>query len=75
LAKFLAPFEIIPFSEAAAATYGRIRAGLEKSGLLVGAFDLLIGVQALSENLILVTNNEREFRRIPGLTVENWVMI
>lgn len=73
LAQFLVPFEIIPFSEVAAATYGRIRTVLEKTGSLVGAFDLLIGAQALSENLIVVTNNEKEFRRIPGLMVENWV--
>ena len=74
LAGFLAPLEILPFSETAAAVYGNIRADLERSGVPIGAFDCLIGAQALAGNLTLVTNNEREFRRIPGLTVENWTM-
>jgi tRNA(fMet)-specific endonuclease VapC len=73
LVQFLVPFEILPFSESAAAIYGRIRSGLEKTGQIIGPYDLLIGAQALSERLTLVTNNEREFQRIPGLTIENWV--
>ncbi len=75
LIQFLAPFEILPFSETAAAIYGRIRSDLEKKGQNIGPYDLLIGAQALSENLTLVTNNEREFRRIPGLMIENWVAL
>ena len=75
LVQFLAPFEILPFSETAAAVYGRIRSDLEKSGQIIGPYDLLIGAQALSEKLTLVTNNEREFQRIPGLTIENWVVL
>lgn len=73
LIQFLAPFEILPFSENAASVYGRVRSALEKTGQIIGPYDLLIGAQALSERLILVTNNEREFRRIEGLTIENWL--
>jgi tRNA(fMet)-specific endonuclease VapC len=74
LIKFLAPFEILSFSEAAATAYGRIRTDLERQGAPIGAYDLLFAAQALGEGLILVTNNEREFRRIDGLAVENWVV-
>ena len=73
LVKFLAPFEILPFTDTAAMVYGRIRADLEQSGLPIGAYDLMIGAQALAGGLTLVTNNEREFGRIAGLQVENWV--
>jgi tRNA(fMet)-specific endonuclease VapC len=73
LLRFAAPFKVVPFSEAAAVFYGKVRADLEKNGQIIGPYDLLIGAQALAEKLILVTNNEREFRRIPGLAVENWV--
>ncbi|KXG75827.1 tRNA(fMet)-specific endonuclease VapC [Fervidicola ferrireducens] len=73
LAAFIAPFEILPFSDKAATSYGEIRAFLEKRGESIGAYDLLIAAHALSENLTLVTNNVREFAKIPGLSVENWV--
>ena len=73
LAEFLAPFEIVPFAESAAAEYGEIRAFLEKKGTPIGAYDLMIAAHALSLNLILVTNNIREFERIPKLQFENWV--
>ena len=73
LVKFLAPFEIMPFTMISTGIYGQIRSGLEKSGLPIGPYDLLIAAQALAENLTLVTNNEREFRRIPELVCENWV--
>jgi tRNA(fMet)-specific endonuclease VapC len=52
--------------------YGRLRSGLEKSGLLIGAYDLLIAAHALALGLTLVTNNVREFQRVPGLRLENW---
>ena len=52
--------------------YGEIRAALEQQGRLIGNNDLWIGAHALAMNLTLVTNNEREFKRIPGLPVENW---
>lgn len=73
LTAFLAPIEIIPFSEKAATTYGKIRANLEKRGKIIGAYDLMIGAHALAEELILVTNNVREFERIPNLSIENWI--
>jgi tRNA(fMet)-specific endonuclease VapC len=75
LVQFLAPFEILPFSETAAAIYGRIRSDLEKKGQIIGSYDLFIGAQALSGKLTLVTNNEREFQRIPGITIENWAVL
>lgn len=52
--------------------YGEIRATLEKQGRLIGNNDLWIGAHALALKLTLVTNNEREFKRIPRLSVENW---
>lgn len=56
----------------AAVHYGKLRAGLEKSGSLIGAYDLLIAAHALALQLILVTNNVREFQRVQGLRLENW---
>lgn len=73
LVSFLAPLEILAFSDADAIVHGQIRADLEAGGTPIGAYDLLIGAQALAQGLTLVTNNEREFKRIPGLNVENWV--
>ena len=72
LKEFLAPFKLIPYDLAAAQTYGSIRAELEKTGDLIGREDLLIAAHALSANLTLVTNNEKEFNRIPNLKLENW---
>ena len=73
LIKFLAPLEILPFTEKAADIYGRVRSYLEKTGSTIGTLDLFIGAQAKSENLVLVTNNVTEFSRIPNLKIENWV--
>ena len=56
----------------AGAAYGSIRSRLEQQGRVIGNNDLWIGAHALSLGLILVTNNEREFRRIDGLSIENW---
>lgn len=72
LTGFLSPLEILPFSYKAAVKFGEIRAGLEKNGQIIGAYDLLIAAHALSENIILVTNNIKEFSRIPNLSLENW---
>lgn len=72
LANFLAPITILPFSDRASVIYGQIRADLEKQGQIIGAYDLLIAAHALSEDLIMVTNNTKEFRRIPNLTLKNW---
>ena len=73
LTDFLMPFDVIPYDEDAANVYGRIRVQLQRQGQLIGPMDLLIAAHALSRDLILVTNNDREFRRVAGLTVENWV--
>jgi len=73
LDQFLLPLTIIDFDHAAAQAYGKIRSTLEQCGTPIGALDLQIAAIALSRNLIVVTNNTREFARVPGLTVENWV--
>jgi len=57
---------------AAAAHYGEIRAALQKKGAMIGPNDLWIAAHARAAALVLVSNNEREFRRVPGLKVENW---
>jgi tRNA(fMet)-specific endonuclease VapC len=73
LLQFLFPFQILDFDQLAAVQYGTIRSGLESKGKPIGSMDLLIAAQAKSRDLILVTNNEKEFKRIEGLKVENWV--
>ena len=70
---FLAPFEIMPFDDRAAEVYGRIRAGLESKGMPIGSMDMLIAAHALSLGVALVTNNAKEFKRVPRLQVANWV--
>ena len=72
LAEFLAPLEILPFDDAAALEYGKLRCILERRGKPIGAMDLLIAAHALAGQSVLVTNNEREFKRIPSLTIQNW---
>ena len=72
LDEFTAPFEIAPYDEIAARAYGLIRNQLKKSGRPIGPLDMLIAAHAVGHGLILVTNNEKEFRRIKELTVENW---
>ncbi len=64
--------EIRPFDKKAAIAYGGVRSDLERKGSIIGGNDLLIAAHALSLNLILVTNNEKEFCRIHGLKIENW---
>jgi tRNA(fMet)-specific endonuclease VapC len=70
---FVSPLEIAPYDDLAATHYGRIRAQLERAGYPIGAMDLLIAAHARSMAVPLVTNNLREFGRIKGLTVENWL--
>lgn len=72
LANLLDSLIVLPLPEAAGAIYGRIRSDLGRRGQMIGANDLWIAAHAMAANLILVTNNEREFRRIDGLSVENW---
>jgi tRNA(fMet)-specific endonuclease VapC len=73
LLRFLVQFNVVAFDEAAAREYGLIRASLEKQGRVIGNMDMLIGAHARALGCILVTNNEKEFKRIEGLKVENWV--
>lgn len=70
---FISTFEIVPFDEKSCEIYARIRASLEKSGVPIGPMDLLIASISLANNYILVSNNIKEFRRIKGLKLENWV--
>ena len=70
---FQARIEVLPFSRRAAAHFGQIRAGLERIGRPSGSYDMLIAAHARSESLAIVTNNVREFERVPGVIVENWL--
>lgn len=74
LSEFLIPLEILSFGEAATLAYGTIRALLQRQGKIIGAMDLLIAAHALSLDAALVTNNLKEFDRVPGLKLENWVV-
>jgi tRNA(fMet)-specific endonuclease VapC len=73
LEEFLTPFQILSYDENASKFYGEIRSLLESQGNIIGPLDLLIAAHALSKNLVLVTNNEKEFKRIPSLKIQNWV--
>lgn len=65
--------QVEPLTDAAAVHYGQIRSTLERAGKPIGNNDLWIAAHARAEGWVLVTNNEREFRRVKGLAVENWV--
>ena len=73
LQRFISPFQIYDYSEKACDYYGKIRTDLAKQGKIIGAMDLMIAAHALSEGATIVTNNTKEFCRIEGLKVENWV--
>jgi tRNA(fMet)-specific endonuclease VapC len=73
LAKFLQPLNIISMDRSAAKEAAAIRAQLEKQGVPIGPYDLLIAGLARSRDLTLVTNNTQEFNRVDGLKIENWV--
>ena len=72
LNQFLVPLDIIEFDANAAIEYGIIRAELERAGTPIGPLDMLIASHAKSLDLTLVTNNEKEFKRVDGLAIENW---
>jgi tRNA(fMet)-specific endonuclease VapC len=69
---FVARLDVLPFDAKAAAHYGQLRAELERAGTPCGPHDMQIRGHARSEGLIVVTNNLREFSRMPGVRVENW---
>jgi len=69
---FLRPLTVIDFTSGDAIAYAGVRAKLERTGTPIGPLDMLIASQAVARRLTLVSNNEREFRRVVGLTIENW---
>ena len=69
---FLRPLTILDFVSADAATYAQIRARLERAGKPIGPLDTLIAAQAVARKLTLVSNNRKEFGRVPRLAIENW---
>lgn len=69
---FLRPLSILPFTSDDAAAYAMLRAKLERVGKPIGPLDTLIAAQAVARNLVLVSNNEREFGRVAGLQLQNW---
>jgi len=72
LDEFLIPFTFLAFDELSTVAYGKIRTRLEAQGTPIGAIDFLLAAQALSNQLTFVTNNVREFARVPGLRIEDW---
>lgn len=74
LEMFLSTLEILPFDESTIWHYGDLRTNLERLGQPIGTLDTMIAAHALAIGTILVTNNTREFERVPGLRLENWAM-
>jgi tRNA(fMet)-specific endonuclease VapC len=72
---FLERFVSLPFGDEAALLFGQIRASLASAGTPIGAYDLQIAAIALTNNLILVTHNTREFERVNGLQLEDWEIV
>jgi len=72
---FCSRLSVVPYTEKAAQHYGQIRTALEKRGEPIGVNDLHIAAHARSEGLILVTNNEKEFAKVPSLQIENWIAL
>ena len=73
IAEMLENLTVLSFEPPADAAYALLRVGLERTGTLIGPNDLLIAAQSLSLGLVLVTDNEREFSRVTGLAIENWL--
>jgi len=73
LDEFMLPMEVAAFDEQATVAYGVLRAALEKQGTPIGPLDTMIAAHALSLSVTLVTNNTREFNRVPELTVVDWI--
>lgn len=75
VSNFLLPFQIAPFDEPSAIHYADIRAYLEQKGMKIGPNDLMIAAIARANSGVLVTNNTKEFERVPGLSVESWAEV
>jgi tRNA(fMet)-specific endonuclease VapC len=73
LVHFASAFDIVGFTDKDAEVFGLIRADLERNGQIIGPYDMQIAAQAISRDLVLVTNNTKEFNRIRELRIENWV--
>lgn len=73
LEAFFEAVPVVPFSAGAAAAAAEVRAYLRRQGTPIGPYDLLIAGHAVAENALLITNNHREFSRVPGLRVEDWL--
>ena len=70
---FVSHLDVLSYDAKASQQYGQIKSGLEKRGELIGENDIHIAAHAISQGLILVSNNLREFKRVPNLALENWV--
>ena len=70
---FLARLDVLPFDRPAASHFGQLRSELYRVGKPIGPYDMMIAGHARSQGLILVSNNVKEFARVPGLRIENWV--
>lgn len=71
--EFISHLDVLSYDAKASQHYGQIKASLEKRGEIIGENDIHIAAHAISQGLILVTNNLREFQRVPHLALENWV--
>ena len=71
--EFISHLDVLPYDAKASQHYGQIKAALDKKGEIIGENDIHIAAHAISQGLILVTNNLREFKRVPNLAFENWV--
>lgn len=71
--EFISHLDVLPYDAKASQHYGQIKAALEKKGEIIGENDIHIAAHAISQGLILITNNLREFKRVPNLAFENWV--
>jgi tRNA(fMet)-specific endonuclease VapC len=71
--EFINHLDVLPYDAKASQHYGQIKAALEKKGEIIGENDIHVAAHAISQGLILVSNNLKEFRRVPNLALENWV--
>ena len=72
--EFVSHLDVLPYDAKASQHYGQVKVALEKKGEIIGENDIHIAAHAISQGLILVTNNLREFKRVPNLAIENWVL-